>query len=717
MFPLAWVALVSTVAAAACDEHLPRAHVTPLPPHQEPNAVVVGLDERPVPTGCQGFPVRIGPARLVRRFPGLTFERPLQIFRHPAAPYWYVVEQGGTIRRFADDEATTKTELVTDIQGRISIGGNGWEDGLLGAALSPGLAEKPELFVKYTTPAPDAQARFALVIDRLVSVDGGATFSSSTSERILSIERSESFHHGGAPAFGPDGFLYVPVGDGTWVVDDRSQDLTSLQGKILRIDVSEHPYRIPPDNPFVGTPLAREEIWASGFRNPHGWSFDPTSSALWVGDVGLYTREEISRVEVGKNYGWPFLEGTFCTGRGPCEGDFEPPAFEYPHVGSAAVIGGPVYQGARFPEMQGKVVIADFVDGRVEYLDPTAAGGHAAVPVLDTGLNINSLALDTDGELLIVALSGGLYGLERAAPGRSPPSLLSETGCVDVARPFEAPRGMIPYDVNMELWSDGTDKSRWFALPADGAVHVREDGGFDFPIGTVLVKNFYWGGRPIESRLLVRHDDGEWGGYGYAWRDDGSDAVRVDLPTRVNFEGLSWLYPSRSTCGACHTEPAHRILGLTMQQLDRDFTYEGGRLANQLTTLEHIGVFDGALPEERPRRYPARDDVDAPVAEWARAYLHSNCAHCHVPGGSGGGGHDLRSSAVLRELGCDRAPDRSLGIEGEGVVVPGHPERSVLLSRVTGVGGRMPPIATTRVDDLAVARLSEWIATTSSCDE
>src|SRR5690606_6138014 len=161
------------------------------------------------------------------------------------------------------------------------------------------------------------------------------TFDVATRTRILTIDKTESIHHGGPPGFGRDGFLYLPLGDGLAAPDGNSQDPSVLPGKVLRLDLSEVPYRVPDDNPFVGVAGTRPEIWALGFRNPWGWAFDPEDPVLWIGDVGG-THEEINRVVAGGNYGWPYREGGACTPRGPCDPSFIDAVYEYPNGGGAA---------------------------------------------------------------------------------------------------------------------------------------------------------------------------------------------------------------------------------------------------------------------------------------------------------------------------------------------------------------------------------------------
>ena len=175
------------------------------------------------------------------------------------------------------------------------------------------------------------------------------------------------------------------------------------------------------------------------------------------------------------------------------------------------------------PELVGRVIVGDYVGGRVDAV-ARKEGPPDVLQVGETGLGLVAIAADARNELLITD-GRAVYTLERRPVGASLPSRLSETGCLDVTNPTEAPAGFLPYRIGMPLWSEqGTEKARWLALPKDTAMRVKEDDSLDVPVGAVAVKSFFWQGRPIETRLFAHHSDGEWAGYSYAWRDDGTDA-------------------------------------------------------------------------------------------------------------------------------------------------------------------------------------------------
>jgi len=303
------------------------------------------------------------------------------------------------------------------------------------------------------------------------------------------------------------------------------------------------------------------------------------------------------------------------------------------------------------------------------------------------------------------------------------PERLSEHPCFDgrVPRPSSS---MIPYDVRSALWSDGLRKARFLAIPAAGDIGVTDAGSLELPLGSVVVKEFSWGTRRIETRLLSKVDPGTWRMATYMWNDAGTGAVRISSGADIVLGDQVWSIPPDDQCPVCHTEAAGRTLGLTLAQLNRDFRYPTtGRSANQLATLVNAGVMDhDGL--DRPTALPAMaapDDPSAPIDERARAYLDTNCAHCHRPGGTSGGSLDLRDGAPFGLAGlCNQRPQSADPLDGEGfIVVPGNPERSILVFRLASEDRywRMSPVGTNQVDPTGVELVSTWIQGLDSCEE
>jgi uncharacterized repeat protein (TIGR03806 family) len=273
----------------------------------------------------------------------------------------------------------------------------------------------------------------------------------------------------------------------------------------------------------------------------------------------------------------------------------------------------------------------------------------------------------------------------------------------------------------MPLWSDGASKLRWMALPDGGQISVDALGDFHFPPGTLLIKEFAIGAVRAETRLLIHHEDGVWRGYTYEWNAAQTDAVLLQAGKTAVVNGQEWTFPSRIDCLACHTASAGRSLGPTIDQLNGDLLYPPtGRVDNQLTTLDDIGLFQaplGADPSALPA-FPAPDDAGAPVETRARAYLHANCSHCHVPGGTTQAGMDLRSWVSESNMRvCGIEPDLGdLGIPGALLVDPGSPASSILSARMHDTGlSRMPPLATEQVDPQGTGLVDGWITSLTAC--
>ncbi len=363
----------------------------------------------------------ISPAQsvtLVNAFPRLSFTQPI-LLTHAgdATNRIFVVQQTGQIYVFPNDSNVATTKLFLNIQNKLSA--LGAEEGLLGLAFHPSYATNGYFYINYTAPNP-----LRTVIARYKVQAGNPDKADSTSAFIiLQINQPFTNHNGGNLAFGPDGDLYIGMGDGGSGNDPDSngQNRGVLLGKILRIDVNDttatRHYRIPPDNPYAGNGQGwREEIFAYGFRNPWRWSFDPPTGQLWVGDVGQGAREEVDIVIKGGNYGWKIMEGTIC--RPPTTGcdttGLIKPIKDYDHSGGKnAITGGYVYHGYRRPDLAGAYIYADYGTGIMWML--RYAGGVLTADnlLIDAPFAISSFGVDQAGELYfcsyIEAQTSSLY--------------------------------------------------------------------------------------------------------------------------------------------------------------------------------------------------------------------------------------------------------------------------------------------------------------------
>jgi glucose/arabinose dehydrogenase len=348
-------------------------------------------------------------------FEDLSFTRPVDL-QDPrdGTQRLFVVEQAGRIIVFENEAAANLSKVFLDIRRRVNGAGN--EEGLLGLAFHPNYAGNGFFYVYYT--AIENSERYSRV-SRFKTSGGDADAADPGSEQILlQIPQPYSNHNGGQLAFGPDGFLYIAVGDGGSAgdPDGNGQNRTTLLGAVLRIDIdSASPYAIPADNPFVGNGDGwREEIYAYGLRNPWRISFDPLSGRLWAGDVGQSRIEEIDIIEKGKNYGWNIMEGSECYS--PSSGcdrtGLELPVWEYTHPTGFAVTGGYVYRGSKLPASVGGYIYADYETGKIWALQYDGINPAANSLLIDTDLNISSFGVDSNGELFICTFDGKIYELK-----------------------------------------------------------------------------------------------------------------------------------------------------------------------------------------------------------------------------------------------------------------------------------------------------------------
>jgi glucose/arabinose dehydrogenase len=325
-----------------------------------------------------------------------------------------VVQQTGYVRTIAGGPAGAP---FLDVHTRISCCG---ERGLLGLAFHPSFETNGRLYVNYTRSGDGAT-----VIDEYrVTGDPNDVDEAGTRRQILAIAQPYANHNGGGIAFGPDGYLYVGMGDGGSGGDpqDRAQNINSLLGKMLRIDVDGTAgglqYRIPATNPYVGR-TGLDEIYAIGLRNPWRWSFDRMTGDLWIGDVGQNAWEEVDRSTSasgrgrGANYGWDDMEGTHC---------YEPmsaclttgrvrPIAEYGHSLGCSITGGHVYRGRRYGQLWSGYFFGDYCSGRIWAIPSTATSAVAPTQLLDTSLNVVSFGESEIGELYVVGLGGQIQQL------------------------------------------------------------------------------------------------------------------------------------------------------------------------------------------------------------------------------------------------------------------------------------------------------------------
>ena len=349
--------------------------------------------------------------RPIRVFEDVKLKRPVQIVSRPDQPErLYVVEQPGRILILDRTRPDMKDpEVFLDIRPEVRMKNN--EEGLLAMTFSPDVAEDDDFYLYYSASSPRRS-----VLSRF-SIDEEGRADADSEKVLLEIKQPWGNHNGGDVAFGPDGMLYLSIGDGGAANDpmNHGQNLETLLGTVIRIDPSrtdgDQPYAVPADNPFVGREDARPEIWAYGLRNIWRMSFDPETGKLWGGDVGQNKYEEVDVIESGGNYGWRIREGLhpFRSDESAPEGvKLIDPIVEYPRGDGISITGGHVYRGKARPPAVGTYLYGDYRSGRIWGIreeDGKLSKGPVQVARMRNSL-ISSFGVDADGEIWICTFEG-----------------------------------------------------------------------------------------------------------------------------------------------------------------------------------------------------------------------------------------------------------------------------------------------------------------------
>jgi glucose/arabinose dehydrogenase len=561
-----------------------------------------------------GSPDSLPPLEIEKAFPNLKFDRPVQITHAgDGTNRIFVVTQRGIIYVFPNRPDVTEQDRRVFLDWSKTVRMDENEEGLLGLAFHPKFKENGIFFVYYTTrPLQSVVARFRVKKD---DVDQAAP---ESFEKIMNFPQPYWNHNGGSIEFGPDGFLYIGLGDGGSGGDPHrnGQNLETLLGKILRIDVdredSDLKYAIPKDNPFVDRgPKVRKEIWAFGVRNIWRLSFDRLTGALWAGDVGQDQYEEVDIVVKGGNYGWNLKEGFHDFRKDLAKGDEKliDPVIDYPHSAGNCVIGGVVYRGKELPELFGAYLYTDYGSGSIWALRYNGEKVTSNLEIAQKKRDITSFGMDQSNEVLITCFDGSIYKFRKSS-AKTPepltpfPRKLSETGIFTSTKSLSPAPGLIPYSVNVPLWSDYAAKDRYLALPTAKSIEFSPEGHWELPVGAVLVKTFFLDTtrgdpktrRRLETRFMVHNERG-WDGYTYLWNDEQTDAQLLDTALTKEYRvktpqgeiTQSWYFPSRSDCMLCHNQADGFSLGLNTRQINRNHVY--GKVSdNQIRSLNHIGV-------------------------------------------------------------------------------------------------------------------------------
>jgi uncharacterized repeat protein (TIGR03806 family) len=751
MLRLTWATCVFALAAfiiiRPTDSTSEPAKPTAAEEKKEPVRKPFGIEKRELWTTSKvkGSPEPPNPYQMARAYSKLSFTEPLEIAPVPGKNVWVIAERHGKIFSFDMDAEKAEKKLLLDV-GRT----------VYGFALHPQFQKNGLIYVSNITD-PDDKPEGSRVSRYEVNVE---KMEADPKTEKLILTWPSGGHNGGCLRFGPDGYLYLSTGDGSGIADglQTGQNLTTILGKILRIDVDKtdegKAYAIPRDNPFANMKGARGENYAYGIRQCWKISFDTKTGELWAGEVGQDLWESVYKIEKGGNYGWSVNEGShpFRPERKKGPTPILSPIVEHNHTEFRSLTGGFIYHGAKNKDLQGAYIYGDFDTGRVWMLRYDAANKKVKEhqELAKSNLRIVAWGQDHDGEVYALDfVSGGIYTPKfvstRPIGLGTFPRKLSETGLFKSTKDLTPEKGLIPYSVNSELWSDGATKERYIAIPGDAKIEYETVTypqpapgslpGWRFPNDTVLVKTFFLETEPgkkrrLETRLLharivggtEEYGDQVWNGYTYIWNDEQTDAELADkagvdkvykIKTKGDDREQKWHFPSRAECNMCHTVTAKYALGVNTMQMNRDHDY-GGVVANQLATLEHIGLFDRKLPKPPEQLVKIVDyrDEKASLDDRARAYLHANCSHCHRKWGGGNAEFQLLANLPLKETGTvDVKPGQgTFELKDPRILVPGEPDRSMIHYRMTRLGlGRMPHIASNVVDEQAVKLVGEWI--------
>ena len=404
----------STYSPTPSAEETRQSQDSTTPEHTVSPATPQAHDATPTPHDAS---LALPALRVERAFPNLTFRRLTNLVQPQGAlGLFFSTEQAGVVRVFPNDPNAAEAAIFLDIRDRVSEENN--EEGLLGLAFDPQYSSNGHFYVYYSASSP----RRSVVSRYTVSDDDPLAADSDREAVIMWIPQPYGNHNGGQLAFGPDGYLYIGLGDGGSGGDPRGngQDLGTLLGSILRIDVRDTSesiaYSVPSDNPFIDVEGARPQIWAYGLRNPWRFSFDRETGKLWTGDVGQNLWEEVNLIYKGRNYGWNVMEGDHCfSPRSGCvDSGMVAPVAEYGRSDGCSITGGYVYRGNDIPSLFGAYVYADYCSGKIWGLRYNGQTVTEQTLLVDSELLITSFAEDSQGNLYVLSRNEGIYRLVQA---------------------------------------------------------------------------------------------------------------------------------------------------------------------------------------------------------------------------------------------------------------------------------------------------------------
>ncbi|GAB5513535.1 PQQ-dependent sugar dehydrogenase [Rhodopirellula baltica] len=707
----------------------------------------------------QGTPEPPLPLTVQRVHPNLVLRSPITAMDLPGTNRRLVLLQSGQVHTFEKRDNVESMDLALD----IDKANQSHTDELFAAArdltLHPEFETNGYLYVVWSIRPHDVEggtrvSRFRMTIPTADKSDADSLANVPVIDpksRLDLLSYPSGDHIGASLNFGPDGLLYITTGDGSLPfppdVNKAAQDNSDLRGSVLRIDVDQTseladgttlPYRIPDDNPFVDVEGARGEIFAFGLRNGFRAAFDPATDDLWVADVGWERCEMVHRIVPGGNHGWSLYEGPHPVDleQTPGPGKVILPEVVFPRSESQSITGGVfVPADSLFAAddglLAGTYLCGCFMNGNVWAINTQskATTGKPPVPrkIASTGLKIIDFFVsqnETSSEVLLVDHSGGIYRLssnQSVGDYEAFPKRLSETGLFSDTKNLIPNPGVVAYRPDATMFRDGIRTVRFVGIPGQEPINPMRK---RYVPGTVFANTLIRdvldsSGNPKEIRLetqVLSYDGLNWNPTTYAWNEEQTDATlvpamgatqtfRVDDPIWGKRDWEHRFYP-RDVCVTCHNVANPGAASLVPENL-RDESGPGS-----WSELARAGFLVPAKVKAGHEMVNAYD-VDQPLEQRARSYLHSNCAHCHRPAGGATSKMDLRHIRPLDQtalLGVPAAQgDFGLGANTQ-VIEPGHPERSALIYRVaTGGPGKMPRVGCSTVDLAGAKMLWDWV--------
>jgi glucose/arabinose dehydrogenase len=703
--------------------------------------------------------------QVVDAFPGLTFSAPTSMESPPGETNrLFVTEKAGWVYLITNVSVAAPQKIAfLDISARVTNDSS--ELGLKGIAFHPGYETNGIFFLAYCSTQNTVR------LSRFQRQAGNPNAADPDSEVMLINQTNNGIYHNIDDAlFGPDGYLYVGMGDeGPPATNNPNTQIITqdLWSAILRIDPDKRPgnvepnphpavptngagqafYSIPTNNPFLGATQfngvavqpgrVRTEFYAVGFRNPWQFSFDELTGELWVADVGDVSWEEVSIIPAGGNGGWYYMEGTHPlpgTPPPPAGFSFVPPVWEYSHeigpYGGSAITGGFVVRGTNYPDLEGKYLCADVIAGNIWTVEKTALT-TIVERIAGEGTLVQFGHHPADGGILMLDFDEGVIRrLVQSGGGSSYPSDLSSLGLYADLADLSPNPGVVGYEVNLPFWSDHAIKRRWFAVSnLTDVIGFSEEGPWGSPTGMVWAKHFDFDldrGNPatrvrLETRVLVRTSNGAYG-VSYRWNPAGTEATLVpdgglSFDLAVTNAGVPlvqpWRIPSRAECMFCHQPEAGHALSFNMRQLNRTGELAGVS-GNFLDRLAAAGYFAGPIGDPRVWPRHVRPDEESYSREVrARSYLAVNCGYCHRgPGSTVFGAWDGRAERTLAGCSIVGVPASDDGGDTNNLLVaPGSTPHSIIWNRVAATNGftRMPPLGSAVLDPSGIQLLSNWI--------